>query len=78
MQGKPITIILAASGEQRLVTVAPGTAPRDVVHHLGLEGYVLSRDGSTLSLLPPDQDIYPMVHPGEVLWASLVPEVGCS
>jgi hypothetical protein len=72
---KRIAIILAGSGEIRDVTIQPGTTPQDVLGQLGLAGYFLSKDPSR-NRLGDDENLYPLVEPGDKIYAASKTDVG--
>ena len=74
---KRITIAVAGStrGPQD-VTIQPGTTSRDVLTQLGgLEGYLLSAKGGN-SYFGDDENLYPQVLDGDLLYATSNAEVG--
>jgi hypothetical protein len=73
---KDLTVAIAASGELKDITIEPGTTAEDILRTLGLQGYVLSRDGSSSTFFQPRENIYPLVEDGQKLWASTDPRVG--
>ena len=73
---KDLTVVVAASGDRKDITIEPGTSAEDILAQLDLEGYVLSKDGSSASFFKAKDNIYPEVDDGQKLWASTDPKVG--
>ena len=73
---KDLTIVVAASGETKDITIEPGTTAEDILQQTGLRGYVLSKDGDSAGFFAPKQNVYPKVEDGQKLWASTDPKVG--
>ena len=73
---KDLSVVTAASGERRDVSIEQGTTAEDILAQLDLQGYVLSKDGSSASFFNPKDNIYPKVEDGQKLWASTDPKVG--
>jgi len=73
---KELLIVIAASGDRKPIKIAPGTTAHDVLEQIGLQGYVLSRDGDPANMLPANKDLYPMVEDGQKLWATTSADVG--
>ena len=73
---KDLTVVVAGTGEPKDITVEPGTTAEDVLRTLGLQGYVLCRDGSSSTFFQQKENIYPLVEDGAKLWASTDPKVG--
>lgn len=73
---KDLTIVVAASGDKKDITIDAGTTAEDVLRATGLQGYVLSKDGSSSTFLDPRENLYPDVEDGAKLWASTKPSVG--
>ena len=73
---KDFTVVVAGTGEPKDITVEPGTTAEDVLRTLGLQGYALSKDGSSSTFFQPKENIYPLVEDGAKLWASTDPKVG--
>ena len=75
---KDLSIVVAGTGEPNDITIEPGTTARDVLRALGFKGYVLSKDGSSITFFRPKENIYPLVEDGDKLWASTDPKVGAA
>jgi len=73
---KDLTIVVAASGDKKDVTIEPGTTASDILKQTGLQGYVLSKDGDSSTFFAPKQNVYPEVEDGQKLWATTDPKVG--
>jgi hypothetical protein len=73
---KRITVVVAGStrGPQD-VTIQPGTTAHEVLNQLGLEGYLLSAKGGT-TYYGDDENLYPQVLDGDLLYATSSAEVG--
>jgi hypothetical protein len=73
---KRISVVIAGStrGAQDL-TIQPGTTSRDVMTQLGLEGYLLSAKGGN-TYFGDDENLYPQVLDGDLLYATSSAEVG--
>jgi hypothetical protein len=73
---KRLSIVVAGStrGPQD-VTIEAGTTAHDVLSQLGLEGYLLSaKDGNIY--FGSDENLYPKVLDGDLLYATTAAEVG--
>ena len=74
---KNIAIIVAGaqgSSEIKDLSIKPGTAARDILGTLGLDGYVISKaDGKFFN---PQDNVYERVEDGEKLYATTAAEVG--
>jgi hypothetical protein len=75
---KQVKIILAGSGKVLDGFVTESDTPAALIERLGLDGqeWHLSTDGTSKSLIPSNQDIFPRVQDGEALWATSDPEFG--
>ena len=73
---KRIAVVVAGStrGPQD-VTIEAGTTAHDVLHQLGLEGYLLSAKGAQ-TYFGDDENLYPKVVDGDLLYATTAAEVG--
>jgi len=73
---KQIAVVTAASGQQTLLAIEPGTAPRDIRRQLNLdENYILT-PGRGAEPFGDDENLYPLVPDGAKLYASTPVEVG--
>ena len=73
---KDITIIVAASGERKDLTIEAGTTAEDILRAAGLEGYALSKEGDSGTFFQPKENVYAETKDGAKLWASTKPDVG--
>ena len=73
---KDLTIVVAASGEKKDITIEPGTTAADILQQTDLQGYTLSKDGDSSTFFTPNQNIYEEVEDGQKIWASTKPDVG--
>jgi hypothetical protein len=73
---KRLSIVVAGStrGAQD-VTIQPGTTAHDVLNQLGLEGYLLSAKGGQ-TYFGDDENLFPQVLDGDLLYATSTAEVG--
>lgn len=73
---KRIAVVVAGStrGPQD-VTIQPGTTAHEVLNQLGLEGYLLTTKGGT-TYFGDDENLYPKVFDGDLLYATTEAEVG--
>jgi hypothetical protein len=73
---KRITVVVAGTtrGPQDK-TIQPGTTAHEVLTDLGLEGYLLSPKGGT-TYFGDDENLYPQVLDGDLLYATSSAEVG--
>ena len=73
---KRITVVVAGStrGPQD-VTIQPGTTAHEVLNQLGLDGYLLSAKGGQ-TYFGDDENLYPKVLDGDLLYATSSAEVG--
>jgi hypothetical protein len=73
---KNAAVVVAGStrGPQN-VTIQPGTTAHDILSQLGLEGYLLSTKGAT-TYFGDDENLYPKVVDGDLLYATTEAEVG--
>jgi hypothetical protein len=73
---KRIAVVVAGStrGPQD-VTIQPGTTAHDVLSQLALEGYLLSTKAGT-TYFGDDENLYPKVLDGDLLYATTEAEVG--
>ena len=73
---KRLSIVVAGStrGPQD-VTIQPGTTAHEVLSQLGLEGYLLSPKGAQ-TYFGDDENLYPKVVDGDLLYATTEAEVG--
>ena len=73
---KRLSIVVAGStrGPQD-VTIQPGTTAHEVLSQLGLEGYLLSPKGAH-TYFGDDENLYPKVVDGDLLYATTEAEVG--
>ena len=73
---KRIAVVVAGStrGPQD-VTIQPGTTSQEVLSQLGLEGYLLSTKGGN-TYFGDDENLYPKVVDGDLLYATTEAEVG--
>jgi hypothetical protein len=73
---KHVSIVVAGSNRgHQDVTIQPGTTPHDVLSQLGLEGYLLSTKGAT-TYFGDDENLYPKVVDGDLLFATTEADVG--
>lgn len=73
---KDLTVVVAASGIRKDISIDPGTTAEDVLKTTELTGYVLSKDGTSTTFFQPRENLYPLVEDGQKLWASTDPKVG--
>ena len=73
---KDLTIVVAASGQKKDITIEPRTTAADILQQTGLQGYVLSKDGDSSTFFAPNQNVYDKVEDGQKIWASTKPDVG--
>lgn len=73
---KRFAVVVAGStrGPQD-VTIQPGTTAREVLNQLGLNGYLLSTKGAQ-TYFGEDENLYPLVVDGDLLYATTAAEVG--
>jgi hypothetical protein len=73
---KRLSLVVAGStrGAQD-VTIQAGTTAHEVLNQLGLEGYLLSAKGSN-TYFGDDENLYPKVLDGDLLYATTTAEVG--
>ena len=73
---KRATIVIAGTtrGPQD-VTIQPGTTPHEVLSQLGLNGYLLSTKGAN-TYFGDDENLYPKIVDGDLLYATSTAEVG--
>jgi hypothetical protein len=73
---KRIAVVVAGStrGPQD-VTIQPGTTAHEVLSQLGLEGYLLSTKGAS-TYFGDDENLYPKIVEGDLLYATTEAEVG--
>jgi hypothetical protein len=57
------------------MTIQPGTTAHEVLSQLGLEGYLLSPKGAQ-TYFGDDENLYPKVVDGDLLYATTEAEVG--
>lgn len=75
VQMKNISVVVAGSGQIRDIQVQPGTTAGEVLDHLSLKGYLLSK-GPNDPFFAAAETIYDKVNDGEKLFASTKAEVG--
>jgi hypothetical protein len=73
---KDLTVVVAGTGEIKDIAIESGTTADDVLRSIGLQGYALSKDGSSSTFFQRKENIYPLVEDGTKLWASTDPKVG--
>jgi len=73
---KRLAVVVAGStrGPQD-VTIQPGTTAHEVLSQLGLEGYLLTTKGGN-TYFGDDENLYPKVVDGDLLYATTEAEVG--
>ena len=73
---KRLAVVVAGStrGPQD-VTIQPGTTSHEVLSQLSLDGYLLSAKGSQ-TYFGDDENLYPQVLDGDLLYATTAAEVG--
>jgi len=62
---KQISVVIAASGEIKDITLAEGATVRDVLSEIQLQGYQLSKKGG--EVLDPNTDLYAEAKDSEKL-----------
>ena len=68
IRGKRVEVVVAGSGEAKLLGLSSEASVGDVIKEASLDGYVLSRaDGA---LLPARENIYDLVENGERIYAA--------
>jgi hypothetical protein len=67
MMEKKVEVVIAGSGEAKLLALTQYASVEDVIKEASLEGYALSR--SSGSLLPKEENIYDLVENGERIYA---------
>jgi hypothetical protein len=74
---KTIAIKVAGSAHEPTdVEIAPGTTARDILHQLGLRGYLLSTGPTSDRFFGEDENVYAVVGDGDKLFATTRAEVG--
>lgn len=73
---KRIAVVIAGTNRgPQDVTIEPGTTAHDVLNQLSLDGYLLSAKGSQ-TYYGDDENLYPQVLDGDLLYATSSAEVG--
>jgi hypothetical protein len=74
---KTIAIKVAGSAQEPIdVEIQPGTTARDILHQLGLRGYLLSTGPTSDRFFGEDENVYSGLTDGDKIFASTKAEVG--
>jgi len=73
---KQIAVVTAASGQQTILGIEPGTTPRDIRRQLNLDENFILTPGRGAEPFGDDENLYPLVPDGAKLYVSTPVEVG--
>ena len=74
---KPLSVVVAGTGQIRDVNIQPGTTAGDILNQLGLQDYLLSK-GPNDPFFANAEPVFDKVKEGDKLFASTKAEVGLS
>ncbi len=72
---KNVVVIVAGSGQHHDLSIEAGTTARDILQQIGLQGFVLTKDGDHKSF-GEDESVYEAITDGQKLYAASITDVG--